>query len=197
MKFNEFRNRHDSFSFRRELLLQTGKRSLVVSQIINPSYVGQSARYIGLRPPTAVATTTAYLYGIGLFVSRGVVPVLNITSAEMCVPPTLTEKGGLARDRERRRRRSAREATTGTTASLSSASNIRCTSRYQASGLLPATSVRASKERSCTHSFPLSTSETKGCVSDAFLSAVLSDVSQSLRFVSGSSHVLQAAQSEI
>ncbi|XP_012542380.1 uncharacterized protein LOC105840133 [Monomorium pharaonis] len=75
--------------------------------------MGQSARDIGLRPPTAMATTTAYLYGAELFVSRGVVLVLNITSAEMCAFHADREE----EDRERRRRRSAREATTGTTAS--------------------------------------------------------------------------------
>lgn len=39
-----------------------------------------------------------------------------------------------------------------------------------------------SKECSCTRSFPLFTSEAKGCVSDVFLPAVLSDAFQSLRF---------------
>ncbi|XP_018340182.1 PREDICTED: uncharacterized protein LOC108747289 [Trachymyrmex septentrionalis] len=52
--------------------------------------MGQSD--ISLRPPTAVAATTAYLYDAGLFVSRGVVLVLNITSAEMCASYADREK---------------------------------------------------------------------------------------------------------
>lgn len=107
-----------------------------------------------------MATTTAYLY-VGLFVSRGVVLVLNITSAEMCASYADREK----EDRERQRRRSAREATAGTTASLSSASNIRCTSRHQISRLPPAASVRAQWNARARVHFPLFTSEAKGCVS--------------------------------
>jgi hypothetical protein len=126
-----------------------------------------------------VATTTAYLYGVGLFVSRGVVPVLNITSAEMCASyADRRERGsrGTARgsdgdDEDEARGKPRQEPPPQLS---SAASNIRCTSRRQISHLPPAASVRASKERSCTRSFPFSTSEAKGCVSNASLPAVLS-----------------------
>lgn len=78
-----------------------GKRPITRRFTNNQSELnGSKRRDIGLRPPAAVATTTAYLYGVGLFVSRGVVPVLNITSAEMCASYADREK----EDRERQRR---------------------------------------------------------------------------------------------
>jgi len=173
----------DTFFFSRGPVLQTGKRLLIVSQIINPSYVGQNARY---RFMTAMATTTTYLYDVGLFVSRGVVLILNITSAEMCASYA---------DREKEAREGPREATEtkregshdrNHRLAFSADSNIRCTSRHQISRLPPVASVRALKKRSYTRSFPLFMSEAKGCVSHVSL-AVFSDASQSLRSVSGSS----------
>lgn len=62
-----------------------------------------SKRDIGLRPPNRdMATTTAYLYGAELFVSRmGGDSVLNITSAEMCFLRGCADR--VKKDREKRR----------------------------------------------------------------------------------------------
>jgi len=88
----------DSFFFCWGSVLQIWK--LIAHRFTNnPCYMGQSD--ISLRPPTAVAATTAYLYDAELFVSRGVVLILNITSAEMCASYT---------DREKEAREGLREA---------------------------------------------------------------------------------------